>query len=231
MSIARWERRALADLMSELGPEAPTLCAGWDTRALAAHLVVRERRPDTTAGVAVSALAGWTERVRKQYERRPYADLVRLVRTGPGWLSPLSLPGLDGIVNTTEFAVHHEDVRRAQPGWTPRELPGTVQDALWKTVRTVAPMSLRSLQVGVVLRRPDSPRSTSSTDSTDAAQTAPAGRTRSVITVKDAEPSVTITGEPMEVLLFLFGRRDHALVEITGDAQACAELTAAPLKA
>lgn len=210
MSIARWERRALADLLAELGPDAPTLCAGWDTRSLAAHLVVRERRPDTTAGVAVRALAGWTERVQKQYAQRPYADLVHLVRTGPGRLSPFSLPGVDRIANTAEYAVHHEDVRRAQPGWEPRALPAAVQDALWKVVRGSAPLALRSLDMGVVLQRGDSPHS---------------------ITVNDAEPSVTIAGVPMEVLLFLFGRRDHALVEITGDEQARAELQATLLKA
>ena len=27
------------------------------------------------------------------------------------------------LVNTVEYFVHHEDLRRAQPGWTPRELP------------------------------------------------------------------------------------------------------------
>ena len=67
MSIASRERAALADLLVELGPDAPTLCAGWDTRDLAAHLAVRERRPDATPGVAVPALAGWTERVQTGY--------------------------------------------------------------------------------------------------------------------------------------------------------------------
>lgn len=33
------------------GPDAPTLGAGWKTRDLAAHLVVRESRPDAAAGV------------------------------------------------------------------------------------------------------------------------------------------------------------------------------------
>ena len=39
------ERLALADLMAEVGPDAPTLCGGWTTRDLAAHLLLRERRP------------------------------------------------------------------------------------------------------------------------------------------------------------------------------------------
>ena len=40
------ERKALADLLAALGPDAPTLCTGWETRDLAAHIVLRERRPD-----------------------------------------------------------------------------------------------------------------------------------------------------------------------------------------
>lgn len=210
VSIARTERLALADLLAEVGPDAPTLCAGWDTRALAAHMVIRERRPDTTPGVAVDALAGWTAKVQKDYEQRPYDELVRLVRTGPGRLSPFALPGVDKFLNTTEYAVHHEDVRRARPGWQPRPLPSKVQDALWKVVRARAPMALRSLDTGVVLQRSDAPRAR--------------------LVVGDAERAATVTGEPMELLLFLFGRRDHARVEITGDAAAHAALDAANLE-
>ncbi|MFN7150135.1 MAG: maleylpyruvate isomerase N-terminal domain-containing protein, partial [Microthrixaceae bacterium] len=42
---AQIERRQLCDLFDELGPDVPTLCEGWTARDLAAHLVVRERRP------------------------------------------------------------------------------------------------------------------------------------------------------------------------------------------
>jgi uncharacterized protein (TIGR03083 family) len=45
-TLARAERAALCDLFDEVGPDAPTLCAGWTTRDLAAHLVIRERRAD-----------------------------------------------------------------------------------------------------------------------------------------------------------------------------------------
>jgi len=209
MSIAARERRALADLLDELGPEAPTLCAGWDARALAAHLVARERRPDTTPGVALRALSGWTEKVRKDYEQRPFGELVHLVRTGPGRVSPFALPGMDRFFNTTEYVVHHEDVRRAQPRWSPRDLPHPVQDGLWRAVRARAPFAVRGVDAGVVLRRSDAPRS--------------------ALTAKDGEPHVTLTGEPLELLLYLFGRRDHARVEVTGDEDALAALAAASM--
>lgn len=208
-SIASSERLALAALLDELGPEAPTLCAGWDTRALAAHLVIRERRPDATPGVAVSALAGWTASVQESYEQRPYAELTRLVRTGPGRLSAFSLPGVDRFLNTTEYAVHHEDVRRAQPGWHPRPLPSGVQDALWRAVRARAPLSFGGLTVGVVLRRADA--------------------TRAQVVASRGEPAVTLTGEPMELLLYLFGRRDHARVQVSGDQAARTALDATSL--
>lgn len=210
-SLARVERLALADLLDELGPDAPTLCAGWNTRALAAHLVVRERRPDATPGVAVPALAGWTAAVQEGYEERPYDELTRLVRTGPGRLSPFSLPGVDRLLNTAEYAVHHEDVRRAQPGWTPRRLPPQVQDALWRVVRVRSPLSLRGVGTGVVLRRSDAPRYS--------------------VVAAPGDPAATVSGEPMELLLFLFGRRDHALVEVSGSRAARAALDAASLEA
>ncbi|HEY0698515.1 MAG TPA: TIGR03085 family protein, partial [Micromonospora sp.] len=61
---ARSERLALADLMLALGPDAPTLNEGWDTRDLAAHLIVRERRPDAAAGILLRPLGAHAERVR-----------------------------------------------------------------------------------------------------------------------------------------------------------------------
>ena len=86
------ERAALSDLLESSGPDAPTLCGDWTTRDLAAHLVVRERRPDSLPGIRIRALAGHTESVQASYAGRDYAELVRLVRTGPGLLSPFALP-------------------------------------------------------------------------------------------------------------------------------------------
>ncbi len=208
------------------GPHAPTLGGYWHTSALAAHLVGRERRPDSLPGIGIPRLAGHTESVRRGYQNKPYAELVRLVRTGPGRLSPFSLPGADGLLNATEYAVHHEDVRRAQPDWTPRRLPSAVQDALWKVVGTRASMSFRSLgaATGVVLRRSDAPDTDiPDTDAPDS------DRQDAVIVASKGGDAVTLTGEPMELLLYLFGRRDHARVEISGSASARAALAEASL--
>src|SRR5690349_11008507 len=52
-NFARTERAALCDLLVTVGPDAPTLCEGWTTRDLAAHLAVRDRRPDAAAGIVL----------------------------------------------------------------------------------------------------------------------------------------------------------------------------------
>ena len=94
MSYSREERLALCALLDETGPDAPTLCEGWTTGDLAAHLVLRERRPDAAAGVAGGPLAGYTARVQQRLkERIPFPDLVRMIGSGSPVLSVMALPG------------------------------------------------------------------------------------------------------------------------------------------
>ena len=207
-SIARAERAALADLLESLGPDAPTLCEGWDTRDLAAHLVVREGRMDAAPGLVLKPLAGHLEGVTRRFAARPYGELVARVRKGPPALSPFRLPKVDPLFNTTEYFVHHEDVRRAQPGWAPRDLPAKVQDALWRVVRTRGPMAFRRTGCGVVLRRADGES----------------------FVARAGEPQAVLTGEPQELLLYLFGRRDHARVEVSGPAEAVDAVRRASLR-
>ena len=159
--VAR-ERRELADLLAELGPAAPTLCAGWDTAHLAAHLVVRERRPDALLGLGAEAvgsggpLASWTHRLEDHLrESTPYAEVIDRLRAGPPMWSPMAWPVLADGLNTTEFAIHHEDVRRARPGWEPRQLPRGVQDVLWRRGRALRPPRRRRPTRRLVLRRSD----------------------------------------------------------------------------
>src|SRR3954470_15188156 len=134
---ARAERRQLADLLQEVGPDQATLCAGWTTRDLAAHLVVRERRPDAMIGALIPPLAGHGEHVRLAKAAQPYSEILQEVRTPPWW-SPVSNPLVDRLTNTVEFFIHHEDVRRAAAGFTPRQLPPGEQRALWKATRLTA---------------------------------------------------------------------------------------------
>lgn len=71
---AQRERLLLADLLERSGPDAPTLCDGWRTRDLAAHVVVRERRSDAAAGQVIPKLADRLERIRGQYAAKPYEE-------------------------------------------------------------------------------------------------------------------------------------------------------------
>lgn len=202
-SLAKSERAALCDLLEAVGPDGPTLCEGWTTLDLAAHLVVRERRPDTGPGLLVPAFAGWTERVRSQAKGRGYAKLVDQVRNGPPTLSPFAL--LDDAVNAMEYFIHHEDVRRAQIGWEPRDLPADVQQGLWKRVASGARLAMRKAPVGVVLRRPEG---------------------TSAVAHKGT-PSVTVVGPPAELALFSSGRKGAARVELEGEPDAVEQLEAA----
>src|SRR3712207_3175647 len=146
------ERQALADALADAGPDAPTLCEGWTTADLAAHLVVREQRPDTGPGVLVPAFSPWTERVRTRYARRPYEELVESIRSGPARTSWAALPGVDASLNLAEHFVHCEDVRRAVPGWEPRELPESRQRAFWRILEARGHAFFRRIPVGVTLQ-------------------------------------------------------------------------------
>jgi uncharacterized protein (TIGR03085 family) len=115
-NFARTERAALADLFVEVGPDAPTLCAGWTTTELALHLVVREKGDPANLADAATPLAGYLQRRRRSIlAANGYAGLVEKFRNGPPRFSPFAIPGMDARGNTVELFVHHEDVRRAAP--------------------------------------------------------------------------------------------------------------------
>lgn len=204
---AKRERLLLADLLESAGPEAATLCENWSARDLAAHVVVRERRADAAGGLLVKPLAARLERVQAEFAGKPYEELIRLIRTGPPRLSPFALKQLDEASNTVEFYVHAEDVRRAQPDWTARELDPVFSDALWSRIERMARVLGRKSPVGLVLRRPDG-------------RTAVAHR---------GTPVVTVVGEPGELTMFAFGRQEAADVELDGDKDALGRLRAAKL--
>ena len=217
MRYARDERLALCALLDEAGPREPTLCQGWATLDLAAHLVLREHRPDAGAGVLGGPLAGHTRRVQlRLMQRTPYPRLVEIIRSGPPRLSLFGLPGMDERANLVEYFVHHEDVRRARPGWEPRELDQGLADALWHRL-SMARFLLRKAPVGVELARDDKPES------------GPGGRggSRVRITAKARTPVVTVTGTPAELTMWALGRTAAARVRLDGSEADLKALTAA----
>lgn len=197
VNMAQRERRALVDTMSAVGPDAPTLCGAWTVRDLAAHLVVRERRPDASPGIMLKPLAGYLESVQTKAARRPFPDLLEDVRTGPPWWSPLK--PVDALANLTEMFVHHEDVRRAVPGWEPRALPAADEASLWAALRRMGKMAYRKSPVTVELATPDGKNA--------------------VVHTKSGTAKVTLTGKPSELLLHAFGR-DEVRIETAGDPDA-----------
>jgi uncharacterized protein (TIGR03085 family) len=205
-SHAAGERQTLADSLAAAGPDAPTLCEGWTTRDLAAHLVVRERRPDAMVGVLIPPLAGHGEHVRLAKAAQAYPEIVQEVRTPPWW-SPVSNPLVDSFTNTVEFFIHHEDVRRATPGFTRRPLEAGEQQAIWNATRLTARLGLRKVGFPVLVEAPGF----------------------GTLRVGDGEPQVTLTGEPGELALFVSGRQRVAEVEVTGDPAAVTKLTTAKI--
>lgn len=197
MPLARSERAALADLLHEVGPDRPTLCQGWLTGDLLAHLLIRERRPDAALGVFLPPLAGWTARVSAGYRKRPWVEQVELFRSGPPMYTPFGWGLLDEKANGMEMLVHHEDVRRGQPDWEPRILDeAAVDEVVRMATSSLVLRALRKRGVPVTARL------------TDAGQ-----RDRPLILVPaknrevfDVPAGVVLLGGVVDILLWLTGR-------------------------
>ena len=199
---AHRERLELADLLDAVGPDAPTLCEGWTARDLAAHLVVREARPDAALGVAGGPLAGWTARVTEGEARKDYSSIVQKVRSGPPLLSVFSIPGMAAKVNLVEYVIHHEDVIRGQEGWTARQLPADLSDELWSKVSMAAKRRFSKAKGGVRIIRTDG--------------------SRGALVAHEGEPMVVVSGSALEILMLSFGR--HKVdVTVDGDGEAIEE--------
>jgi uncharacterized protein (TIGR03085 family) len=208
--LARLERESLCDTLLEFGPDAPTLCSPWTSADLAAHLVVRERRPDLAPGIWLRPLAGRLERGMAEYAAKPWPELVDLVRSGPPAWSPTQLAGVDDAVNFVEFFIHHEDVLRGDEAvGARRELTQRQSRALWKTVDRMGRVFFRRSPVGVVLT------------ATDGQSVQAKGPTEL--------GTVVLEGAPSELLLAAYGRRRVADLEVTGADAAVDALWSASL--
>ncbi|MGE0880428.1 MAG: TIGR03085 family metal-binding protein [Acidimicrobiia bacterium] len=202
------ERNELCDLLLQLGPDAPTLCEGWTTADLAAHLAIRERDPRSGPGILFgdSAFGRYTAKLQNRQKAKGFAETVDRVRSGPPWF-PWRIKKLRLLINLNEYFVHHEDVRRAN-GMTRRTDRPDLDDALWSIVSRAGAMSARKLKpFGLEVRRPEG----------------------AAVVLRNAEKVAVLTGHPSEIALYLFGRRGAADVQISGDAEATAKLRQAQL--
>ncbi len=182
-AYVRQERQALVASALKAGPEAPTLCEGWDVKDLVCHLIVRENSLMAAAGIAVPAFAGLTEKEMRRLRRQPFEKLVERLRRHR--LTFFSLPPLDAAFNTLEYFVHHEDIRRAAPGWRRRKLSAAAADVLWQALRAQGPALVRSAGVPVVVRRTDTGVTT---------------------TLTPGRQPVEVSGPVSEVVIYLHGR-------------------------
>ena len=201
--LAQAERAALCDVALQVGEDQPTLSGEWTVKDLVVHLLVREGSP-AAAGIVLSPLARLTDLESRRVGRRDFAVLVEKLRSGPPLYSPYALPRLDQLFNTLEFFVHHEDIRRAQPDWSPRALGDDAEKLVWSMVRTAGKGLTRGAPVGVTIEN---------------------SVTGSRAVLKADEPTVTVRGLPSEVTLFVFGRKPQARVELLGDDADIARLS------
>ncbi|MGM7667221.1 TIGR03085 family metal-binding protein [Microbacterium sp. A93] len=211
-------RDALVEALLAAGPGQPTLCAGWKTEHLAAHIMLRENSP-LVAGLLLPPLARSLDRKTLSVGDaasgpQAYQQLVDRVAAGPR--PPALLRGhpraaavadqvsgrLKGTkparraaqaANLLEFFVHTEDVRRAQDRWAPRHLADDYADALFTEFVRRARLLYRSETTGIVLARSTGQRVVARPAAQDG-------------------PSQTIAGPAGELVLHGFGRRGHALV-------------------
>jgi len=183
------ERLELCDLFLELGADAPTLCEGWATADLAAHLVLREhfhRWPD--------------DKLAAQKEKGYQANVARLRRGAP--LVPWRVPGVRTLLNGGEYVIHHEDVRRAN-GLDPRPDRPDLDDLCWRMAGFTGKRLARKIKPhGLVLEGGE-------------------GRRKEL----GGAPRAVLSGGPLELVLYLSGRRSAARIDLSGDAAAVAAVT------
>ncbi len=197
MGWVKNEQQALITTLRASDPKAPTLDEGWDVRRLLAHLVAREQMPlamvkDAAARKPPGQEPSLTELVKGTEAPGGFEALIdRFAAGAPKW-SPMSWAAEK--INLAEYTIHHEDIRRGgdQPA-EPRNVPLGQQNAIWGQLALLARSGLSAAPGGVHLATPD-------------------GRHR--VVKKGA--GVTVTGDPVELALYVSGRRSAAKVDITG---------------
>ncbi|WP_404382386.1 TIGR03085 family metal-binding protein [Knoellia locipacati] len=207
-SIARRERFDLCETFEAVGPDAPTLCMPWTTRDLAAHLVVREGRPDLASGIWVPFLKERTDREQARIAAQPWPALIEAVRSGPPSWHPAQIALVDDAVNLAEMVIHHEDVLRGDGARGPRrEVSAHLDAAVWALLSRMGRLLFRRVPSGVELHAPR----------------------RGALTVSGGADPVIVSGEPLELMLTAYGRGNVADVEVTGPPEAVAAFETARL--
>lgn len=191
------ERKALVEALRSVPEDAPTLCEGWAAKDLALHIVVRDSRPDLLAGERLPVVGARARAALRELERTDYQALIDRIAAGaPAW-SPTRLQPVDNLTNTVEFYVHTEDVLRAQPDFTAdnrRTVSAEVQAQLWKQgTQALFLLGARSQRQRITFI---------------------SSRHGAVTRGKPTDPLCVIQGAPEELVLWAFGRKSVAEVDI-----------------
>ena len=199
--LERSERTALCDLFVELGPDAPTLCEGWTTSDLAVHLITCEAHPHTSLGVPlgnrVPALRRYFDRMVDKERAGGWDALVDRVRRGPAY-GPTANAWVRGNMMLPRMPRPPRGRAAGQRDGARTDVP-ELQEAAWDKVSSFAKRMLAVTPPhGLDVVHPD-------------------GRSRRI---RDGSPIVRLTGEPIEQLLYVFGRTSVAQVELVGEASA-----------
>ena len=200
------ERHSFAVALRTADPGAPTLCEGWTSRHLCAHLVQREHAILRNIWDQVTTRTAGEERFMRRLvdgARTPegYAALVDRFAAGPSRHTPMRR--FDEALNLVEYVVHHEDLRRGSGPVPPRDLPAAELDEIWRRARLILKRAYRKAPVGVVLA-PDGGAATP---------------------VRSGPSSITVAGSPLELVLHAFGRRSAADVRVEGTPESVDSFT------
>jgi uncharacterized protein (TIGR03085 family) len=198
-TFAARERDALSNTLLAVGPDAPTLCEGWQARDLAAHLVLREHSFVGSMGIWLSPLKDRTARFQAELADEPWDQLVEKVRARPAIWHPARLNHrIESLFDNGEYFIHHEDLRRGDGEVRPRTLSADDQDALWRLLNGVGKLAFRKSPVGIVAVVPG----------------------RSPVQLhRSGSRQVTLRGAVGEVVLTSYGRGRAADVEIDGSPE------------
>lgn len=190
------QRARCCAALDAVGAAAPTLCEGWTTFDLAAHLDALCRDPMSWPGIGLAGFAPVTERRAQQLQNRlGYPGLVRRLRQR----SPtIPLFGLDPLLgwphHLGEWFVHTEDVRRAND-LPPADPDAALDEVLWRRVPAAARILLRR-SGPLVLRHVD-------------------GRSARVVPGPDPR---RVTGQPSELMMHVYrGRAARVMIDRATD--------------
>jgi uncharacterized protein (TIGR03083 family) len=140
--LAEGERRDLADFLGTLSDEqwaAPSLCAGWSVRQVAAHVISYDdlSYPRLVARMVRGGfrLSGSNPVGIREYDDLSTAEVLAEVRAHARPRGFTTVP-FGGAIALTDCVIHHQDVRRALG--VPREVPA-------ERLLAALPFALRAL--------------------------------------------------------------------------------------